>query len=119
MTIVRTRARPFATVGNTIAGVNTPSSNSRRAKVWVASSSPVMTGVIGVSLAPVSNPRPCSPALNERVLLPQPLEPLGLVANDVERRDAGGDDRRRRAGREQERPAAVHEPLDQVRAARR
>jgi hypothetical protein len=67
VTIVRTRADPFATVGNTIAGQNTPSSNNRRANVCVRSSSPVITGVIGVSLAPVSNPSSWSPALRYRV----------------------------------------------------
>ena len=64
----RAHARlPLATVGNTIAGANTPSSNSRRANACVRSSSPVITGVIGVSLAPVSNPSSCSPALNDAV----------------------------------------------------
>ena len=45
---------------------------------------------------------------------PGPIEPLGLVPDDVERLDARGDRRRRRARREQVRPAAVLEPLDQL-----
>ena len=114
VTIVRTRAVPLPTVGNTIAGQNTPSSNSRRANACVRSSSPVITGVIGVSLAPVSNPSSCSPALNERGVRPEPIEPLGLVLDDVERLDAGGDGRRRRARREQVGPAPVLQPLDQL-----
>jgi hypothetical protein len=67
VTIVRTRAFPWATVGNTIAGQNTPSSNSRRANSCVRSASPVITGVIGVSESPVSNPNAWRPCLNRPV----------------------------------------------------
>ena len=80
VTIVRTRARPLPTVGNTIAGQNTPDSNSRTANACVRASSPVITGVIGVSLAPVSNPSACRPALKSVGVRPQAREPLGLVA---------------------------------------
>src|SRR5439155_26386045 len=44
---------------------------------------------------------------------PQALDALGLVAQDVECREAGRHDRRRRACGEQVRPAAVDEPLDE------
>ena len=64
---MRTRASPLPTVGNTIAGQNTPSSKRRRANVCVTSSSPVITGVIGVSLAPVSKPSAFRPSLSEAV----------------------------------------------------
>ena len=56
-----------------------------------------MTGVIGVSLAPVSNPSSCSPALNDAVFDHSRSSRSGSSLDDVERRDARGD--RRRAAR--------------------
>ena len=68
VTIVRIRARSSATVGNTTDVPNTPSSNSRFENRIVSSESPRITGVIGVSLVPMLNPRRASSALNRRVL---------------------------------------------------
>src|SRR5206468_6178585 len=62
-----TRDRPFATVGYTMAGVNTPSSHRSPESFTALASSPATTGVIGVSLAPVSKPRSCSPFLKKVV----------------------------------------------------
>ena len=55
-------------MGNTTDVPNTPSSNRRFEKRIVVSLSPRITGVMGVSLRPMSNPRRASSALNRRVL---------------------------------------------------
>ena len=68
VTIVRTRALPCGTVGKPMPCANTPSSNSRSESFMASAASPTMTGVIGLSLRPVSRPRAASPALKKRVL---------------------------------------------------
>src|SRR5579862_574942 len=68
VTIVRRRAWSRATVGYTTEVAKMPSSNSRPERRIAASESPTMTGVIGVSERPVSNPRRASSALNRFVL---------------------------------------------------
>src|SRR2546430_16690682 len=52
----RIRARSFATIGKTIGKANTPSSNNRSLNRFAVAESPSITGVIGVSLRPMSNP---------------------------------------------------------------
>ena len=49
-------AVPRGTVGKTIAVANTPASNSFALNSFAAAASPMITGVIGVSLCAVSNP---------------------------------------------------------------
>jgi len=68
VTIVRTRALSRATVGKTTDVAKIPSSNRPAANACAFDASPAMTGVIGVSLMPVSKPSACSPALKKRVL---------------------------------------------------
>ena len=46
---------------------NTPDSKSRSENAMARAPSPTMTGVIGLSLTPVSKPNACSPALKKRV----------------------------------------------------
>ena len=61
-TMVRTRAWPFGTVGKPMPVARTPPSNSARESSWASRASPTITGVMGVSLWPVSKPaetRPC------------------------------------------------------------
>ena len=76
-----------------------------------------MTGVIGLSLRPVSNPSRSSPALKNRVFSQSRSMISRLLHQHVDRGDAGGGNRRRMRGREQERPGAVVEELDQRPAA--
>ena len=47
-------------------------------------------------------------------VLPQLVDALRLLLQHVERRDAGGRDGRRMRGREQERPSAMVEKLDEI-----
>src|SRR3972149_10360097 len=54
--IVRMRALSFATIGYTIGSANTPRSNSRWLSFLAIVGSPHITGVIGVSLRPMSKP---------------------------------------------------------------
>src|ERR1022692_1931617 len=56
VTIVRTRALPFATVGNPMPVASTPSAKSSRESSCATLASPTITGVMGVSLIPVLNP---------------------------------------------------------------
>ena len=76
-----------------------------------------MTGVIGLSLRPVLKPSAFRPALKNRVLSQSRSMICRLLLEHVERRDAGRGDRRRMRRREQERPRAVVEELDQRRGA--
>ena len=55
-TMQRILAVPFGTVGKTMAVAKTPFSNSFALKVLASWASPIMTGVIGVSLLPVLKP---------------------------------------------------------------
>ena len=85
----------------------------------VSRPSPTMIGVIGVSLAGVFTPPILKPELAELLLqvagvLPELLDALRLLLEDVEGGDAGRGDGRRMRGREQERPRAMIEKLDQV-----
>lgn len=57
VTMQRTRPVPLGTVGNTIGPMNKPFSKSFLENSRVFASSPMMTGVIGVSLCPVLKPR--------------------------------------------------------------
>ena len=50
VTMVRTRALPWATVGKPMPCANTPSSNSRSDSFIASAASPTITGVIGLSL---------------------------------------------------------------------
>src|SRR5213083_2959674 len=52
----RMRARSFATIGYTMGTAKTPSSNSRLLNCCARAESPSITGVIGVSLCPMSKP---------------------------------------------------------------
>ncbi len=61
--MTRMRAVPFGTVGNTMAVANTPRSKSFALKFFASPASPMMTGVIGVSLLPMS--KPASPRLGD------------------------------------------------------
>ena len=72
VTIVRIRAFPSGTVGNAIPVPITPSLNSSRENSMVSLPSPMMMGVIGVSLAgvllpPMSKPRRASSFFQKRV----------------------------------------------------
>ena len=77
-----------------------------------------MTGVIGVSLMPVSKPRSCRPDLKNRGVVPQPLDALRLVLQDVDRRDARRGHGRRLGRREEQRPAALDQVILEVLVAR-
>ena len=72
-----------------------------------------MTGVIGLSLRPVLKPSACRPALKNRVLSQSRSIHCGSCLEHVERRDARRGHRRRMRGREQKRPRAVIEELDE------
>ena len=117
VTMVRTRALSRATVGNAMPCAKTPSSNRRSDSFIARAPSPAMTGVIGLSLRPVLKPSALEAGLEEPRVVPEPLDDLRLLLEDVDRRDAGRGDRRRMRGREQERPRAVVEELDQRLAA--
>ena len=74
---------PSPTVGNTIAGQNTPSSKSRRANACVG------LLVAGdhrrdrrLARARCRSRASCRPSLNELGVRPQPSEPVGLVVDD-------------------------------------
>ena len=67
VTIVRMRALSRATVGKTTGWAKTPSSSRRSLNRPAVAESPIITGVIGVSLAPVSKPSRPSSALKRRV----------------------------------------------------
>ena len=54
--MVRTRAFPLGTVGNPMPVASTPSANNSRDNSYAFAASPTITGVIGVSLMPVSKP---------------------------------------------------------------
>src|SRR5439155_27216377 len=54
------------------------------------------------------------PVLEEPCVRPQALQPVGLVADDLERLDARRDDRRRLTRREQVGTATVLQPVDQL-----
>ena len=58
-----TLAVPSGTVGNTIDLAYTPSSYNLLLNSWASAASPIMHGVIGVSLCPISNPNSFKPFL--------------------------------------------------------
>src|SRR6266540_1941499 len=58
--MLRMRALSFPTIGYTIGNANTPSSNNRSEKRFAIAESPSMTGVMGVSLRPMSKPNETS-----------------------------------------------------------
>ena len=81
-----------------------------------------MIGVMGVSVAGVVTPPMLKPsalqfALEVARVVPEALDALRLLLQNVEGGDAGGRDRGRMRGGEQERPRAVVEVVDQVAAA--
>ena len=119
VTIVRTRALSRATVGNAMPCAKTPSSNSRSDSFIASAPSPAITGVIGLSLSPVLKPSGCEPGLEEPGVLPEPLDELRLLSStsSAAMHAAATDGRMR--GREQERPRAVIEELDQRCGCRR
>ena len=117
VTIVRTRALSRATVGNPMPCAKTPFANSRSDSFIASAPSPTMTGVIGLSLMPVLKPRSRRPALKNRVFSHSRSMSSRLLEQHVDRRDARGGHRRRMRGREQKRPGAVIEKLDQRAAA--
>src|SRR6266566_1422799 len=65
--LVRSRHCDGGTAGGTTGLVNTPASNSFRQKRNVLSSGPMSTGMMGVSVGPISKPSPRSPSCNRRV----------------------------------------------------
>ena len=81
--------------------------------VIASAPSPTMTGVIGLSLTPVLKPSACKPGLEEPRVVPQPFDELRLFQQHVERGEAGRGDRRRVRRREQERPRAVMQEVDE------
>ena len=120
--MVRMRALPSGTVGKAMPVAITPASKSAREKSMVARPSPMMMGVMGVSLAgvvrpPMSKPAAASCGFEVVGVRPEAVDAFGLVFQNVERGDAGGGDRRRVRGGEQERAGAVVEVVDQVAAA--
>ena len=78
-----------------------------------ATPSPTITGVIGLSLIPVLNPSSFRPALKNRVLSHSRSMSCRFFHEHVDRGDAGGGDRRRMRRREQERPRAVVQEVDE------
>ena len=117
VTMVRTRALSRATVGKRDA-LREDAFLEQPSDSFIASApSPTMTGVIGLSLSPVLKPERLQSGLEEPRVLPQPLDDLRLLLEHVERRDARGGDGRRMRRREQKRPRAVIEELDQRAAA--
>src|ERR1039458_2492467 len=69
VTMVRTRALPFGTVGKPMPVASTPSAKSSRESSCATLASPTITGVMGVSLIPVLNPADIKPCLKYLVLL--------------------------------------------------
>ena len=68
----------------------------------------------GLAQPPMLKPSAAEPLLQVARVLPQLLDALRFLLQHVERRDARGGDRRRMRRREQERPRAVVEELDEV-----
>src|SRR2546425_4705961 len=68
MRLVRSRHCDGATAGGTTGLVKTPASNSFRQKRKVFSSGPIRTGMIGVSVGPMSKPSERIPSWRRRVL---------------------------------------------------
>src|SRR5437867_9284614 len=66
--LVRRRQCDSGTAGGTTAFVNTPASNSLRQKRNVFSSGPIRTGMMGVSVGPISKPSDRMPSCSRRVL---------------------------------------------------
>ena len=112
--MVRRRALSRATVGKPMLCAKTPRSNSVSDIFAAVAASPTITGVIGLSLMPVLKPSCLEAGLEEARVVPELLDPLRLGFEDVEGGEARGGHRRRMRGREQERPRAVIEELDQV-----
>src|SRR2546425_5138276 len=77
----RMRALSFATIGYTIGNANTPSSNNRSLKRFAIAESPSMTGVMGVSLRPMSKPSETSRFLKYFVFDHNFLTCLGSVSS--------------------------------------
>ena len=92
---------------------NTPLANSRSESCIANAPSPTMTGVIGLSLRPVSKPSGDEARLEKARVLPQPIDELRFLEQDVHRRDAGGGHRRRVRRREQKRAGAMAEEVDE------
>ncbi len=88
---------PFGTVGKAIPVAITPASKRAREKSMVRRPSPMMIGVMGVSLLGVelpSNVEACAGELLLEVVgvVPKALDAAGFVFEDVEGGDAGGGD---------------------------
>ena len=122
--MVRMRALPSGTVGNAMPVPSTPSLKSSREKSMVSLPSPMMIGVIGVSLAGVAASADVEAQqpeffFPEARVLPELLHALRLVFENVEGRDAGRRHRRRMRSRKQERPCAVIRETRSDRGCRR
>ena len=76
-----------------------------------------MTGVIGLSLMPVLKPERRESRLEEARVLPEPIDDLRLLEQHVDRGNARGGDRRRMRRREEERPRAMVQEVDERTAA--
>ena len=96
---------------------NTPCSNRRSESFIASAASPTITGVIGLSLTPVSKPSACEARLEEARVLPEAIDDLRLLHQHVERRDARGGDGRRVRRRKQKRPRAMVKEIDERAAA--
>ena len=117
VTIVRTRARSRATVGKAMPCANTLPRTVYPRAASPCAPSPTITGVIGLSLRPVSKPSVFRPAWKKRVLSHSRSMICGSSSSSsMAARQVGGD-RRRMRGREQERPGAVVQEVDQRAAA--
>ena len=111
--VSRSRAVPAGTVGGRMATARKPSSSSRREAASASLSSPIITGTIGLC----ASGRPATRVKALRLLHRQ-RGVIRLALDQVERRDAGGDDRGRQAGRIDQRARAVAHQFDH-RAPRR
>ena len=108
------RARPW---GSRCPGRTRPSSNSRSDSFMAFGASPAMTGVIGLSLAPVLNPSRLQPVLEELRVGPELVDELRFFEQHVQRGETRRGDRRRMRRREEKRPPAMMKELDQAPAA--
>ena len=113
VTIVRTLALSRATVGKAMPWANTPSSNNRSENLIAQRAVPHDDrGDGALARAGVETER-LQPRLEEPGVLPQPLHPLRLGLEHVERSQAGRRDRWRMRRREQEGPGSSIQELDE------
>ena len=114
VTWARTRLRCAGTIGGIAGQMWTPRARRRAVSSIVRAGSPTRIGITGVTLRMVSRPAAASPARKARALRHNRSRRSGSRCRIPERRQRRGRACRRQCGREDQRPRAVGDGIDEI-----